>query len=89
MTDTTSAIARTRVRQWMHNWRLVNEAQDEIVRSQPTPDPEVCLEAGLSLIAFARRISESHPQLTEGHQGEADEDSVRRTWRRLRAAHVR
>lgn len=86
MADTTSASIREQMRRWIENWRVVNEAQDDLVRSEPTPDPAASLEAGLALIAFARSIREGRPHLADGR--EVDEESVRRTWRRLRAAHV-
>jgi hypothetical protein len=74
------------MRRWIENWREVNEAQDDLVRSEPTPDAAASLEAGLSLIAFAGSIRERHPQIEA--EREVDEESVRCTWRRLRAAHV-
>ena len=87
MADTTSATARAQLRQWMENWRLVNEAQDSLVRSESKPDPATSLEAGLSLIAFARSLGRDNAR--PPHERDADDEAVRRTWRRLRAAHVR
>ena len=86
MADTTSASTREQMRQWIENWRVVNEVQDDRGRSEPTPDAAASLEAALSLIAFAGSIRGGHAQLEHGR--EVDEESVRRTWRRLRAAHV-
>ena len=87
MTDTTSATTRAQLRQWMENWRVVNEAQDSLVRSEFTPDPTTSLEAGLSLITFARSLGRDNARPSPGR--DADDEAVRRTWRRLRAAHVR
>lgn len=87
MTDTPSAAARELRRRWIENWRVVNEAQDSLVRSESMPDPATSLEAGLSLIAFARTLSRDNARPPHGR--EADDEAVRRTWQRLRAAHVR
>lgn len=84
---TTSTFAREQMRRWTQNWRVVNEVQDELVRAEPVPDAAGALEAGLSLMAFAREVREADPQLAAWR--EAGEDSVRCTWQRLRAAHVR
>lgn len=86
MAETTRPADRERMRQWVANWRVVNEAQDELIRSEPTPNSAACLEAGLSLIGVALRLRESSPPFDDSR--EADDEPVRRTWRRLRAARV-
>ena len=85
--DTTSALAREQMRQWLENWRCVNETQDGLVKSEPSRNPAASLESGLSLIAFARELRQSNPPLAGGREGEME--SVRRTWRRLRDAYAK
>jgi hypothetical protein len=87
MADSTSTLAQEQMRQWLENWRRVNKVQDELVRSEPQPDSAASLESGISLIEFARSLHHENPQPADGR--DADDESVRRTWCRLRAAHVR
>jgi hypothetical protein len=85
MADETSTADREQRRRWIANWRVVNDAQDELARSAAAPDPAASLARGLSLIEFARRV-----RARDGDtRRDRDVESVRRTWRRLRAAYVR
>lgn len=83
MAERQPTFDRNATRQWLARWRVVNEAQDELVRSQPPPDPAWCLEAGLSLISFGRRMRD--PSVARD-RAEADVEAVRRAWRQLRLA---
>jgi len=81
-----SADGRAAMKRWLENWRAVNEAQDELVRSEPPRDSARCLEDGLSLIAFGRRMRD--PGVARDRR-EADVETVRRAWRQLRLARGR
>jgi hypothetical protein len=87
MSDMTPTGDHEQMRRWMANWRIVNEAQDELVRTAQAQDPTACLETGLSLIDFALRGREGRPTLARTDA--SDVESVSRTWRRLRAAYGR
>ena len=87
MADTTPESVQEQMRRWLANWREVNEAEDEQSRTGPAPDPATCLETGLSLIDFVLRSRTPDAQVDEWSTGRTE--AVRRTWRRLRAAHIR
>lgn len=75
------------MRQWLENWRRVNEAQNELVRCEPQPDSTASLGSGFALIELARALRQASPQ--PGEAGDAGVESVRRTWCRLRAPYIR
>ena len=85
--DTERALAREQMRQWLANWRAVNEAQDNLVRSDPAPDPASALERGLSLIEFALPVRAPLPEGDRSH--DLEDESVRHTWRQLRLSYGR
>jgi hypothetical protein len=87
MADSTSTLAQEQMRQYLENWRRVNKAQDELVRSEPARDPAASFESGFSLIELARALRQASPQ--RGEADDADAESVRRTWCRLRAPYIR
>jgi hypothetical protein len=87
MADTTPAVDPERMRQWIANWRLVNDAQDELIRSEPIQDPAACLKRGLSLIELARRLRGPRP--ATDLSPDPEDESVRETWRRLHASRGR
>lgn len=86
MSDFSSAAAPAPLRQWVENWRLVNAKQDALIRSASSPNPAACLEAALSLIAFARSLD---PDSRLPNTREAEDEAVRRTWQYLRADYIR
>jgi hypothetical protein len=88
MAENVPAVDREQMQRWMANWREVNEAQDEMVRAAPSPDPAASLEAGLSMIALALAMRGDESSLAETDRG-PDVERIRGTWQRLRAAYAK
>ena len=75
--------AREEMRRWLARWRVVNETQDALARSEPLADPGAALEKGLAMIDVAFQLRESSPDPAAAD--DASDERVRETWRRLRS----
>jgi hypothetical protein len=85
MEEKSSSLDRERLRRWVANWRIVNDAQDALIKAAPPADPAACLAIALSMIDVAMQISRRHAPVAQHHE----DDSVHQTWIRLRAAYGR
>ena len=89
MSTASSAVNRDAMRRWLANWRAVNEAQDELVRAAPAPNPVACLEQGLEMIDLARQVTSAGQQAVPTDANKDDAAAIQRTWARLRSAYRR